>query len=280
MLTAYGEGGQWKKAEELFADVLHSRSAEPTLVTFNVMITAYGNGKQWQKAEQMFTDVLQSDALQPNVITYNAMITAYCSSGKWQEALALLDKLKEASGLQPNLATYRALIDALQAAEQIDTADKLYREAVAADLVYHWRPKAQVSELRVIKHTAGLALAALRLVLHNMHTTATSSSSSSSSSSASSSSSGACSGSDGAAAAVVHSDIRVHDVTQDLHIVVGTGAPGDAKRSKSLRRSVTVMLKQLGITCTVSDKDKYRLVVPASDTLQYCALESSSSSSE
>eukprot|EP00953_Heterococcus_sp_UTEX-ZZ885_P019762 11028-Heterococcus_DN1.PRE.1 len=266
MLTAYGEGGQWKKAEELFADVLHSRSAEPTLVTFNVMITAYGNGKQWQKAEQMFTDVLQSDALQPNVITYNAMITAYCSSGKWQEALALLDKLKEAFGLQPNLATYTALIDALQAAEQIDTADKLYREAVAAGLVYHWRPKAQVSELRVIRHTPGMALAALRLVLHNMHTTATTATSSSS---------------DGAAAAaVVHSDIRVHDATQDLHIVVGTGAPGDAKRNKSLRRSVTMMLKQLGINCAVSDKDKYRLVVPASELLQYCTLQSSSSSSK
>eukprot|EP00953_Heterococcus_sp_UTEX-ZZ885_P035963 18546-Heterococcus_DN1.PRE.1 len=64
MITAFGNGEQWQKAEQMYSN-LQINGLKPNLFTYNAMITAYGDGEQWQKAEQMYAD-LQNNGLKAN----------------------------------------------------------------------------------------------------------------------------------------------------------------------------------------------------------------------
>lgn len=49
MLSAYGNGGQWAKAEPLL-ERMKAAGVKPTAVTYNTLIAAYGAGGQWKRA--------------------------------------------------------------------------------------------------------------------------------------------------------------------------------------------------------------------------------------
>jgi pentatricopeptide repeat domain-containing protein 1 len=65
MISAYGSGKQWQKAEQMFEE-MQRIGVEPSVVVYSAMITAYGKGDQWQKAEQVFVQ-LQSRGLEPGL---------------------------------------------------------------------------------------------------------------------------------------------------------------------------------------------------------------------
>eukprot|EP00953_Heterococcus_sp_UTEX-ZZ885_P025098 13661-Heterococcus_DN1.PRE.1 len=92
-----------------------------------------------------------------------------------------------------------------------------------------------------------MASAAIRLVLHNMKAA------------------------NSGTAAVVHSDIRVHDVNRGLHIVTGYGALSAANDSNVLQQTVVDMLQQLGISCNISAENKGLLTIQSQQLVAYCS---------
>jgi pentatricopeptide repeat protein len=245
MITAYGSGNQWQKAEQMFAEI-QSKGFEPDLYSYSAMITAYGNGKQWQKAEQMFAE-LQRSGFKFTVILYSAMVAAYCKCGEWQLAVDLVMQMQQ-SAVKPNLVTYGTLIETLQKSDQIHAADEVYRQTMNAKLVNHWHTAA-ADQMYLKSYSSSMALAAIRLVLHNMKA--------------------ASSGS----TAALHSDRHMHDVKRDLNIATGYGSHSAAKNCNVLQQSVLDMLKQLGISCYINASDKGVLTIPSQQLVAYCTRE-------
>jgi pentatricopeptide repeat protein len=286
MITAYGDGGQWQRAERLFSD-MQSNGLQPNDITYNAMITAYGSSGEWQKAEQLY-EQLQSTELIPDVLThnsmfsaygrgsqwqkaehlflqlpskgfnarlqdYNIMMTAYSSGNQWQLALELLSQLQQ-TGLTPDLVTYGTLIDIIQRAEQTAIADELYRRLITEKHIAHWH-KRELYTLDFHNFNSGMAVAAMRLVLCNMKAATD----------------------DNNKTTARHSDTYVHDAKRDLRIVTGHAMKRDHGSGSTLQPCITDMLQQLGISCHVDLKNKGMLVVPSQQLLAYCSREATTS---
>jgi pentatricopeptide repeat protein len=60
--------------------------ARVSVKTFNAMMSAYGNGGQWAKAEPLLAR-MRAAGVKPDAFTYNALIAALGAGGQWKRAV-------------------------------------------------------------------------------------------------------------------------------------------------------------------------------------------------
>jgi hypothetical protein len=123
----------------------------------------------------------------------------------------------------------------------------MYLEMLQQGLTqHHWSSTpADKGMLDFHQFTAGMAAAAMRVVIRDMSLAANAHTSSS-------------------------TGVHVHDVSNDLHIITGHGT-GDGKQGSVLQPVIIGMLKEQGIDCHVNPDNKGRLLVKGSELQQYIA---------
>jgi pentatricopeptide repeat protein len=70
-------------------DAMRADGVKPNRQTFNTLITAYGHGQQWERAEAVLRDeVWEGTGLERNHHTYNALIAACerADTAQWERA--------------------------------------------------------------------------------------------------------------------------------------------------------------------------------------------------
>ena len=59
------------------------------------MISAFGNGEQWERAERAFMEMREA-GLQPDTVTYSALISAFSNGEQWEKAERASEEMQEA----------------------------------------------------------------------------------------------------------------------------------------------------------------------------------------
>eukprot|EP00953_Heterococcus_sp_UTEX-ZZ885_P015255 8598-Heterococcus_DN1.PRE.2 len=211
---------------------------KPDMFSYNSAIDACSKGGQHETAIQLLSE-MKAVGLQPDAISYTAAIDACKNTGNWQLVLDLLQQMK-ADGVVPSVITYTAATDALQAGEQYHAADLLYAEVLSRGLRQHWSVKRK-SQVDFHTFGVGMALAAMRSILHGM-----------------------CSYS-------VQSDSThyVHNPAANLVVITGHASGRPDRDGSILQPCIIDFCNKLGIVCTVDSADIGRLVITAAELQQY-----------
>jgi pentatricopeptide repeat protein len=243
VINACSKAGQYERAIALLRQ-MRSVGLTPNERSYNSAIDACARCGQIQLARELLLEMV-AVGLKPNEISYTAVIDACKNTGNWQLVVDLIQQMK-AGGLKPNILTYTAAIDALQAGGQFPAADVLYAEVLGRGLLQHW--STHVTDKGMLdfhEYSIGMALAAMRLVLHDMCSYDT------------------------------HSDSThyVHSPATDLIIITGHASNRQDQDGSILQPHIIEYCSKLGIVCTVSIKNKGRLVIAAAQLQQYIARQ-------
>jgi pentatricopeptide repeat protein len=91
--------GRLRDAEEAFDGCRRlgdARRRHVQVVRCKSLISAYGEGRPWQKAEEAH-EQMQETGLTPNDRTYSSLISAYDKGGQWQKAEGAYERMQAAA---------------------------------------------------------------------------------------------------------------------------------------------------------------------------------------
>jgi pentatricopeptide repeat protein len=246
-IDACSKGGQWQKAVEVLRE-MQQQGLKPNAISYNATIDACSTCAQWQEAIKLLRE-MQQQQLVANIVTYSRVINACQKGEQWQLTLDLLAELKAAS-LQPDVITHNCVIDALHVAHEHEKAEVMYVEMLQCGITQHHWSKVRQGMLYFHDFTVGMAAAAMRIVLRDILWATDSDASS-------------------------NSDVHVHDVCSDLHIITGHATHRKDKDGSVLQQVIISMLKQQGIDCRINSDNKGRLIVKSSELQRYVEYLSS-----
>jgi hypothetical protein len=141
------------------------------------------------------------------------------------------------------------VIDALHAASEYQQAEVMYLEMLQRGFVqHHWSsaPADIGMLLDFHKFSVGMVAAAVRIVLHDISIAANTDTSS-------------------------NSDVHVHDVNSDLHIITGHAMHREERDGSVLQPVIIDIPEQFGIHCSVDARNKGLLIVKSSELKRYVA---------
>lgn len=110
----------------------------PDLQIYSAVISACGIAGKWQRAIGVLRWMDYEGKIKPNLYCINAAMSACEKGSAWVEAIALFEQMKS-NGIRPDFVTINSLIIALDKSGQRELADTIYREAVADQILSHWK---------------------------------------------------------------------------------------------------------------------------------------------
>eukprot|EP00752_Nemacystus_decipiens_P009836 g8774.t2 len=142
---------------ELF-EALEETEITPNSITYVAAIRAYGDKGDWKKAEEMLVEMKDVHGLDPNRFCYSAVIKALAKGGQWKRALQKLDEMRE-RGLSADPVVYTAAIGACEKYGQwekaLETLSKLVAEKPPVYSLM-WGYNAAISALGKAKQMGGV----------------------------------------------------------------------------------------------------------------------------
>ena len=107
-------------------------SLTPSISIFNQLLSLCLKTMEYGKAKQILKDLKNSTQTAPNIRTYNLMMDLRIKSGEIHKAVSIFENLQNGKygDLKPNYVIYTTLIRAFCEEEKIETAQKLFDDAM------------------------------------------------------------------------------------------------------------------------------------------------------
>ena len=130
LISAYGKGGQFEKASELFENIISNTQVQLDTGVYNAFLSAAVNSGRYKDAAAIF-ERMQADGVRRNVTTYNGMLQSLGRQRRIRDMESMSQAMQRA-GVMPNETTYTALITAHGNSGNIDRALELLHQVVIA----------------------------------------------------------------------------------------------------------------------------------------------------
>ncbi|XP_071719953.1 pentatricopeptide repeat-containing protein At3g59040-like isoform X1 [Rutidosis leptorrhynchoides] len=126
LITAYGKGGDFNKAERVFS-YINKMGYTPSVISYTALMEAYGKGGQSNKAETIFRR-MQSSGPEPSAATYQIILKIFVEADKYKEAEEIFETIltDEVSSLKPDQQMFHMMIYMYKKAGNNDKARKLF----------------------------------------------------------------------------------------------------------------------------------------------------------
>ncbi|CAM9498192.1 unnamed protein product [Ectocarpus sp. 12 AP-2014] len=133
-IRAYGDKGDWKRAEQMLVGMQKEHGVEPNRFCYSAVVKALANGGQWKRALETL-DEMRECGLSADPVVYTAAIGACEKFGQWEKALETLSKLvSEKPPMRSLMWGYNAAISALGKAKQMEGIKDLLATMKASGL--------------------------------------------------------------------------------------------------------------------------------------------------
>ena len=130
LISAYGKGGQFEKASELFENLFASSHVQLDTGVYNALLSAGVNSGRYKDAAAVF-ERMQTEGVRRNVTTYNGMLQSLGRQRRIRDMENMSQSMQRA-GVMPNETTYSVLITAHGNSGNIDRALELLHQVIIA----------------------------------------------------------------------------------------------------------------------------------------------------
>ena len=127
VVAALARAHEWRLAERTFAEMRAAfPNHDPNVLVVTSLISAYGKGGQWEKANCAF-ETLREAGTPVDTGVYNALLSAAVSAARYREAQKVFDRMPT-EGVRRNTTTYNAVLTSLGRQRRLRDMESLRRE--------------------------------------------------------------------------------------------------------------------------------------------------------
>lgn len=130
LISAYGKGGQFEKARDLFDTLVQNPQVQLDTGVYNALLSAAVNSGRYKDAAGIF-ERMMNDGVRRNVTTYNGMLQSLGRQRRIRDMETMCQSMQHA-GVMPNETTYSTLITAHGNSGNIDRALELLHQVIIA----------------------------------------------------------------------------------------------------------------------------------------------------
>ena len=130
LISAYGKGGQFDKASELWESLFRNPHVQLDTGVYNALLSAAVNSGRYKDATAVFERMLD-DGIRRNVTTYNGMLQSLGRQRRIRD-MENMSQAMQRAGIMPNETTYSVLITAHGNCGNIDRALELLHQVIIA----------------------------------------------------------------------------------------------------------------------------------------------------
>ena len=130
VVAALARAHEWRLAERTFSEMRTAfPNHDPSVLVYTSLISAYGKGGQWEKANLAFETLKAQSEGTGNIDTgvYNALLSAAVSAGRYRDADGVFDRMPS-EGVRRNVTTYNAVLTSLGRQRRLRDMESLRRE--------------------------------------------------------------------------------------------------------------------------------------------------------